>query len=156
MPPPLLDPAPRNGDPPSTTRIPQPSLDAVRLEALAEELAGQMAAAWQQGKRPLCEEFLAPCPALREHRDPFLRLVCEELCLRREAGGEPSAEELVGRFPEWRNELKALLDCHRLLQQTPDEAAEEPGPGEEFVRLAELGRGAQGRVYLATQPALAD
>src|SRR4051812_19148458 len=38
------------------------------------------------------------------------------------AGRAPSTEQLVGRLPEWRNELKALMDCHRLLQQTPDEA----------------------------------
>src|SRR5947209_2802415 len=90
---------------PSAGLAPTPEL--APLDALAEELAGELAAAWQQGRRPLSEEFLARHPALRTHRDAFLRLVCEELCARREAGQEPTREELPGRFPEWASELGA-------------------------------------------------
>lgn len=133
----------------------RPPLACSHLDLLAEELSVQMAAAWQEGKRSLSEQFLARHPLLREHRDAFLRVICEELCLRRDAGEEVTAEELAGRFPEWRNEIAALLDCHRLIQQTPLEEEETP-KSDGFVRVAELGRGVQGRVYLATQTALAD
>ena len=44
-----------NGDPLPTVRVPQPPRDPARLEALAEELAEQLAAAWQEGRRPLCD-----------------------------------------------------------------------------------------------------
>jgi tetratricopeptide (TPR) repeat protein len=153
----LSPPSPGNGGSTAVTRVlPPSSLDEAAAEALAEELAGQLAASWQRGRRPLTEEFLARAPALRGHRDALLRLVCEELCVRREAGQEPTLTELAGRFPEWRNELRALLDCHQLLQQEADRPALEATAPEEFFLVAELGRGAQGRVYLATQPALAE
>jgi serine/threonine protein kinase/Flp pilus assembly protein TadD len=125
------------------------------MEQLAEELAGEMACAWERGEPLLTEPFLARLPALRAHRDAFLRLICEELCLRHEAGQEVSAEELAGRFPEWQKEVAALLDCHRLLEQPPPDRADSPEQ-QEFVELAPLGQGAQGRVVLASQPALAD
>ncbi|HYT92448.1 MAG TPA: hypothetical protein VEL76_27280, partial [Gemmataceae bacterium] len=99
--------------------------DSGQLEALAEELAGQLASAWERGERPRSEELLARHPALRGHRDAFLRLVCEELCLRREAGEEPTREELASRFPEWQHELAALMECHQLLQQPPPQFPEE-------------------------------
>src|SRR5207253_808242 len=82
---------------------------------------------WQQGRRALAEEYLARHPGLSRHRDGFLRLICEELYLRREAGLEPSATELTERFPEWAKELRALLDCHRLIAQ-PGEGTEGAPP----------------------------
>jgi hypothetical protein len=127
------------GSAPPPAALPQPPPDRARPEAIAEDLADQLAAAWQRGRRPLSEEFLARFPTLREHRDAFLRLICEELWARREAGLEPSTEELVGRFPEWRDELKALLACHRLIRQTPDGAAEgAAAPGRCFIALPQV------------------
>src|SRR5689334_751384 len=72
-----------------------------------------MAAAWARGERIDAEEILEQHPDLQtEHA---VRLVYEDLCLRREAGEEVSTSEVVSRFPQWRDELELLLNCDRLL-----------------------------------------
>src|SRR4051794_4766939 len=72
-----------------------------------------MADAWARGERIKVEGLLEQYPDLKtEHA---VRLVYEDLCLRREAGEEISTAEVVSRFPQWRDELELLLDCDRLL-----------------------------------------
>ena len=68
----------------------------------------------------------------------------------------PSAE-VVSQYPRWGDELRDLLDCDRLLRPSGalaayPEVGDTLGP---FLLLAELGRGAAGRTYLATDPTLA-
>jgi serine/threonine protein kinase/tetratricopeptide (TPR) repeat protein len=127
-------------------------------DALAARLAEEMIARWQTGERPLVEEFLARHPQLGEHTEAAVELIYEELCLREQFGDDANAADFLRRFPQWRHELEVLLDCHRLLERsrTPPRF---PAVGEtlgDFRLLAELGRGAQGRVFLASQPTLAD
>ena len=120
---------------------------------LASEQVEAMVAAWRRGERPKAEEFLA---GLGD--EAAIRLIFEEICLRREAGQPVGSDEIAARFPRWQAELQALLDCHRLMELVPVPSPF-PAPGEElagFRLRAELGRGVSGRVYLATQPALAD
>jgi serine/threonine protein kinase/Tfp pilus assembly protein PilF len=125
---------------------------------LAERLAAELAAAWMAGERVSAETFLERHPELLDRPDDAVRLVYEEVCLRQERGEEVSAEELTSRFPHWAGQLAVLLDCHRLLQaRLPP--PQFPAIGEtlgDFRIVAELGRGAQGRVLLVTQAALAD
>ncbi|HZW31369.1 MAG TPA: serine/threonine-protein kinase, partial [Isosphaeraceae bacterium] len=86
------------------------------------------------------------------------RLIYEEVCLRNEAGIAVNRDELARRFPRWADELALLLDCRRLIDAGPTGVAF-PLVGEVlagFRLLAELGRGAAGRVYLAAQPSLGD
>ncbi len=97
---------------------------------------------------------------LKRAADPEIavRLIYEEFCLRQEAGEEVGPDELLRRFPQWRSQLEVVLDCHKLLQPRQDPPVF-PSVGEplgEFQLLAELGRGAEGRVFLATQPSLSD
>ena len=115
-----------------------------------------MVAAWRRGERPLAEEFLARHPELGE--EAAIRLVYEEACLRQEAGLAVDREEIARRFPRWREELEALLDCQHLMETSLPLPAF-PREGEVlagFRLVLELGRGAAGRVFLAVQPSLAD
>lgn len=128
-----------------------------RVPSLASEQAEQMAAAWRGGERPGAEEFLARHPELGDAS--AIRLIYEEVCLRQEAGLEVDPAEFLGRFPMWQAELEVLLACHQLLDVSAGAPVDFPEVGEElegFRLLAELGRGALGRIFLATQPALAD
>jgi serine/threonine protein kinase/Flp pilus assembly protein TadD len=125
---------------------------------LVDRLAAEMAAAWRRGERVPAETFLARHPELLDAPEDTVRLVYEEVCLRQEGGESVAADELSRRFPHWAGELAVLLDCHRLMRsRLPPPLF--PAVGEslgDFKVVAELGRGAQGRVFLATQPSLAD
>jgi serine/threonine protein kinase/Tfp pilus assembly protein PilF len=128
------------------------------LDSLIERLTEEMAQQWQGGDRPRAEEFLARHPDLCDDPEAALELVYEELSLRQEQGEEVAAEELTARFPHWRREIQALLVCHQLLVPRLG-PARFPDVGQtlgEFHLLAELGRGSQGRVYLAEQTGLAN
>ena len=45
-----------------------------------------------------------------------IRLIYEEVCLRRDAGQEVGTAEVVRRFPQWKEELEVLLGCDRMLR----------------------------------------
>jgi serine/threonine protein kinase/Flp pilus assembly protein TadD len=126
--------------------------------ALAERLAADMARRWRKGERPRVEEYLAEYPQLRDQPEAALELISEEIYLRHESGQDAPAEEWLGRFPAWRRQVQALLGCHHFL--APElMGCRFPAAGDvlgEFRLLAELGRGGHGRVFLATQPGLAD
>jgi serine/threonine protein kinase/Flp pilus assembly protein TadD len=127
-------------------------------ELLAAQLAGEMIRRWRQGDRLLPEDFLARHPGLWEHPEAAADLLYEELCLRQEYGPEVPLEEMLARFPQWRPQLEVLFDCQRLLGPPPV-PPQFPAAGDavgDFLLLAELGRGAHGRVFLAAQLSLGD
>jgi tetratricopeptide (TPR) repeat protein len=116
-----------------------------------------MGAAWRQGRPVRVEDLLHGSSELNDPR-AAVRLIYEEVCLRRELGQPVSTAEVLGRFPQWRAELEEFFACCQLLQPewgTPafPQAGETLG---DFHLLAEMGRGGNGRVFLATQPLLAD
>jgi serine/threonine protein kinase/lipoprotein NlpI len=130
---------------------------AVPAQPFVEELAAEMARRWRQGEKPTTEEFLDRHPALRQQPEAAFHLICEELCLREEAGETVDAAAVLRRFPQWQAQLEVVLACRQLFQ--PAAPPGFPNVGKSFGAyrlLAELGRGAAGRVYLAAQPALAD
>jgi serine/threonine protein kinase/tetratricopeptide (TPR) repeat protein len=125
--------------------------------SLATQQVEEMVAAWRRGERPQVEEILARHPELTD--EAVIRLIYEEVSLRQEAGLDVDPAELGRRFPQWRDELAILLDCQRLMESAAPASPVFPQAGEVlagFRLLAELGRGATGRVFLAAQPALAD
>jgi serine/threonine protein kinase len=135
-----------------------PSNAAGNLLPLLERLAEEMGRRWRAGERPPAEEYLARHPELATEPEAALELIAEEIYLRAEVGEEVAGAELLRRFPHWQRQVQALLDCHQLLS-TQLGPPRFPAAGEalgDFRLLAELGRGAHGRVFLATQPALAD
>ncbi len=133
-----------------------PSSVSDEVERLAGRLACEMADRWHRGERPTAQEYLDRHPPLRDRPEAAVRLVYEEVCLRQEVGEPDASAEALRRFPEWRAQLEVLLDCHRLLR--PEATTSFPEAGDHFADfrlVAELGRGAAGRVFLATQPSLA-
>ncbi len=130
------------------------ALDERSADRLAAELEA-MASAWHRGEPIAAEEVLRHQPDLDD--EAAVRLIYEEICLRREAGQDLAASELARRFPRWERELVTLLSCERWLDDIP--VVRFPEVGEalgDFQLLSELGRGASGRTFLAAQPSLAD
>jgi serine/threonine protein kinase/Flp pilus assembly protein TadD len=141
----------------SATPAIHPDPEVNEALTLAERLAEKMAQRWRAGERPRVEEYLALHPQLGDWPEAVLELIYEEICLRQESREEVAVADLVRRFPRWRRQVQALLNCHYLLADRL--APRFPSAGEavgDFHLLAELGRGAHGRVFLATQSALAD
>jgi serine/threonine protein kinase/Flp pilus assembly protein TadD len=125
---------------------------------LVDRLADELARRWHAGDHVLVEEFLTRYPELANDPQAAAELIYEEVCLRQEHGQEQVAEDLLRRFPKWRQELQVLLQCHDFLQPAPARPTF-PAPGERlggFRLVAELGRGGHGRVFVATQTALGD
>lgn len=121
------------------------------------ELARQFSARWRQGQRLSVEQFLAERADAELETAEAVRLICEEIWLREDSGETVDSAELMLRFPHLQTELELLLACYGLFQDRP--AIEFPVAGEElgeFRLQSELGRGATGRVFLATQPSLSD
>lgn len=123
-----------------------------------ESLTRELVASWERGERRPAEHFLNRNPQLRDNTEAAVALVYEEYCLRQELGESVAPGEYYERFAKWRAELELLFHCHELIDPPGQDAAfpEVGGRLGEFRLLAELGRGAQGQVYLASQPLLGD
>ncbi len=120
------------------------------------ELAARMVQSWREGEHILAEAILNERPKLWKDPEAALELIYEELCLREEWAVPATLDELCRRFPQWQSEIEVLFRYQRLLT-TDAEQPRFPGPGDtvgEFLLIAEMGRGAQGRVFLACQPLL--
>jgi serine/threonine protein kinase/tetratricopeptide (TPR) repeat protein len=127
-------------------------------DELMGRLTQEMADRWAKGERPLAEEFLDRHPQLRLRPEIAIDLVYEELCLREEYGEPIAPQALYGRFPSWQKTIELMVDFHQHREPIAEEPTF-PEVGEtfgEYELIAELGSGAEGRVYLATQPSLAD
>lgn len=119
-------------------------------------MAQQMEQAWQEGKPLLVEDILKQNPRLANKPQAVVQLIYREWTLRREAGEPVSVKDLQERFPRWQNELQFVLsassDQAKSLQTLPDLGQIFAG----FRLLAELGHGAQGRVFLASELSLGE
>jgi serine/threonine protein kinase/Flp pilus assembly protein TadD len=142
---------------PSTQHM-RPRPNSGRWDLLAGQLASAMADDWRAGQQKPAEEYLERHAELKDHAEAVLRLVCEEICLREEAGLPLPPSQFLERFPRFRAELQALLDCHQILEESL-EGAQVPQAAtalEDFHILDQLGKGGQGRVVLAKQLSLGD
>jgi serine/threonine protein kinase len=127
-----------------------------RVSGTATAHVDALAAAWARGEQLTAAALFERHPGLGA--EASIRLIYEEVCLRREAGLGADTTEVVCRYPRWADELRALFECDRLFRPQSGcgafpEVGESLGP---FRLLAELGRGAAGRTYLASDPGLAD
>jgi serine/threonine protein kinase len=128
------------------------------IEALGARLIEQMNAACLAGQLFSADDLLSQHAELYDYDEVAVQILYEDYCLREEAGLEVDADAVVRRYPQWRAKLEVLFDCHRLVQ-TGQTATVFPQTGQQlgdFQLLAELGRGAMGRVFLARQGSLAD
>ena len=138
--------------PPRRVADPRDADDCAGLVAL---LADQMAQAWRRGDRPGAEAYLDRHPELQKRSSAVLDLIYEEICLRHECREPIDPAALSKRFPAWAAHIGMLVDCVHTLETGPAF----PKVGEifgDFQLVAELGRGAQGRVFLALQTSLGE
>ena len=99
------------------TRFPEPAGLAVASASNSAWISHQvqaMASAWARGDRVSAEQLLARHPAMAD--EAAIRLIYEEVCLRREAGEDVATTEVVNRYPSWKDELEVLLGCDRMLR----------------------------------------
>src|SRR5688500_6126879 len=82
---------------------------------LVARLAAELAERWRRGERPRAEEFFDRHPELWGRPQAAAELIYEEVCLREAAGEAGVADEVLGRFPQWRDALGVLLQLHQLL-----------------------------------------
>ncbi len=125
--------------------------------ALVATLADEMHRAWRSGERPGAEIYLTRHPELAHRSDAVLDLVYEEICLRHEYHEPIDRAELAQRFPAWEAHIGMLVDCVYTLETGINGGF--PVPGEtlgDFKLVAELGRGGQGRVFVAMQSSLGE
>jgi serine/threonine protein kinase len=126
-------------------------------EALLAQLAEDMAQSWRNGLCHRAEHYLDLHPKLWKVPAAVMDLLYEELSLCREFGQAINLEEVNQRFPGCEAQIKVLIDCLAALEaaQVPTfpEVGETLG---DFHLLAVLGRGGQGRVFVASQTSLGD
>jgi serine/threonine protein kinase/Tfp pilus assembly protein PilF len=117
---------------------------------------------WRTGEVPDLARALTDEPGLREHRTLVIELAYEEYRFRLRAGECLTAEEFARRFPWLERSLCLYIAVQSLvgggdpLLSGPDQDLW-PKPGDSFLGfsiLSELGRGAFGRVYQASERAL--
>ncbi|MHC4399123.1 MAG: protein kinase domain-containing protein [Planctomycetota bacterium] len=112
--------------------------------------------------RPLdAQAYLSDRPELAEHKSVVLDLAYEEYCQRVEAGESIDADDFCDRFQPFERSLRRLIEIHDFLEEhsfgLPGLSVEWPEPGQTFHGfsvLAEIGRGAFARVFLANEIAL--
>lgn len=128
----------------------------------ANRVAATTKKQWLGGETPDAIAVLTSHPELRHYRSVVLDLAYTEYRLRLKQGEPLDAEMFSQRFPSLRRSLQLLIEVHGLLSQNPEfqfleENTPWPEAGDEFLQfnlIAEIGRGAFGRVFLATEPAL--
>src|SRR4051794_27742234 len=103
-----------------------PDADPAPVSGWASRQVEAMTAAWARGEQVTAAEVLERYPDV--DGESAIRLIFEEVCLRREAGLGVDSDEVVRRHPQWGDELRALFDCDRLL-----------GPSAAFTGFPEVG-----------------
>ncbi len=124
-----------------------------QLRRLCEELEVRLRA----GERNVAEEYLSR-PEINSDEEHALELIYRELTVLEELGQRPDADELVERFPRWKNGIRRLLEVHDAFS---DQDTIVHGQADlfdpvgsmigKYKVLQEIGEGGFGIVYMAEQ-----
>ncbi|MGO9923982.1 MAG: protein kinase domain-containing protein [Isosphaeraceae bacterium] len=136
-----------------------------RLPVLTALLRADLVLGWRAHEPCPVEWYRARYPELDD--ESLLALIYEEYCLKEEAGESPTAAEYQARFPDVARSFQEVIEIHALVRRAGDPSSRAPrengpsfpAPGQTiagFRLVAELGRGAFARVYLAEEQHLAD
>ncbi len=129
-----------------------------QLPPMVLRLVDDLNKSYAEGKPITVEELLAHHQLEEADVEVVIPLVYEELCLREEHGEIVDRMVFLKRFPRWKSQLEVLLECDELIV-FPMRNVQFPSVGGQigdFQLIAELGRGAAGRVFLSKQKALSD
>ena len=139
----------------------------VDVEAILEEdrvrsqIASDVKRRCARGDPLDAQAFLDLHPEFKTWKSIVLDLAYEEFCQRLEAGESVDPDVYCRRFPTFEKSLRRLIAVHEFLEENshwlPTSKVDWPKPGnvfEGFSILAELGRGAFARVFLARETAL--
>ncbi|NQT11375.1 MAG: protein kinase [Planctomycetes bacterium] len=137
-------------------------VEAILAEhGLRSSLISEVNARSAQGRPFDAKNLLDEHPELGARKSIVLDLAYEEFCQRTEAGESVDAEGYCREFPAFERSLRHLIEVHEFLDENPDLLpavdVDWPEPGHTFQGysvLAELGRGAFARVFLAREIAL--
>jgi eukaryotic-like serine/threonine-protein kinase len=128
------------------------------LAPFTQQLIDELAESYRRGQPIAIDDLIARRHLHDDDPDLMIPIIYEELCLREEQGEQIDRDAFIARFPKWKLQLGELLECYDLLSE-PGKAIRYPEIGEQlgdFQLIAELGRGAAGRVYLGKQTAMLD
>jgi serine/threonine protein kinase/Tfp pilus assembly protein PilF len=137
------------------------SVAVVQESQRRSRLLSEVRLRWVTGDPLDAQAFLAENPELWLERSVVLDLAYEEFCQQLATGQPVDRDSYCRRFPGFENSLRRLIAVHDYLEAHPPAAALAKIPWPEcgqtvagFTILAELGREAFARVYLAEEVAL--
>jgi formylglycine-generating enzyme required for sulfatase activity len=153
-----------------------PAGDRLRALALREFVKADLEIGWQQGRRPLLENYLKRYPELREQPGAVAELLCEEFRVRHRLGDQPALLDYRGRFPAQFASLERMVQEQfaTVVSSRPRAPAEQMTPplppplplglgadpksgsllpvGGGYRLISPLGRGSFGEVWRAEAP----
>ena len=129
-------------------------------EQQSRRLAAEIIQSWKAGQKPDANLAIQEHPQLGHYKSIVLDLAYEEYCLRSERGESVATSEFCEQFSHYQRSIQNQIQLHEFVCESDffdDQADPWPEMGDQVFGCtieAELGRGAFGRVYLASQAEL--